>query len=196
MSRRALWIFAAVVAVMPAAYSSAQTTALPAGLTVIEGREPDSGSAYTRLTLSAEGAQAAPAESPALTIECFEVKAKRKVGIYVDFGGVDRTFHAPAKPDPITHFPPSNPSVRLKLTFEGYKPFKDSWEMMPSGEYRYRSPGLESPNLDQPSLFLWYMYAVPVVHVSFADGKESGKTAEFHTSGLIAEMRKRSLCNP
>ena len=193
MNWPALWMFAAMIAVPPARPWQAQTPIMLPVLTVIEGRDADSAIAYTRITLSAEQAQTV-ADSPALTVECAEEKSGRKVDLYVDLGGAERTFHAPAKPDPVTHFKPSNPSVRLILTFEGYKPFKRSWEMMPSGEYRYRPPGADSPNLDSVSFFLMYMYSVPVLHISFADPRLGNKTAEFHTAGLSAEMKKRSLC--
>ena len=164
-------------------------------LTVITGGDPDSSISYVRVILPAERAEAV-SDSPALTVECLEINSKKRMDIYLDFGGADRSFHPPAKPDPVTHFPPSNPSVRLKLVFEGYKPFNRTWEVMPSGEYRYRQPGIGSPNLDGVQFFLLYMYSVPVMHVSFTDPKASAKTAEFHTSGLMAEMRKQSLCMP
>jgi hypothetical protein len=194
MIRRALLILAAMVGALPAAHACAQT-ATASGLAVIEGQDADSGITYACITLAAEQASAV-ADSPALTVQCSQLNSRRKIDLYFDFGRVDRTFHTPEKPDPVTHFLPRNPNVRLRLTFEGYKPFNRTWEVMPWGEYRFRQPGVESPNLDTVQFFLAYMYSVPVLHVAFSDGKASGKSAEFHTSGLIAEMKKNRLCNP
>jgi hypothetical protein len=174
--------------------SFAQTATAP-GLAIIEGQDADSGLMYARITLPAEQASGA-ADSPALTVQCSQLNSRKKIDLYFDFGGVDRSFHAPEKPDPVTHLLPANPSVRLRLTFEGYKPFNRTWEVMPWGEYRYRQPGVNSPNLDTVQFFLAYMYSVPVLHMTFTEKKASGKTAEFHTSGLIAEMKKNHLCNP
>lgn len=62
------------------------------------------------------------------------------------------------------------------------------------GEYHYRPPGLGSANMEPVPFFLQYMYAVPVLRVSYRDGKNGETLAEFHTAGLMDVVRKTQMC--
>jgi hypothetical protein len=165
-------------------------------LAVKEGQDAGSEIAYVRISLFGENSGGVSAARPALTVECIEKKGKRRVGLYVDFGDADHSFHPPPERDRLTHFLPHNPSVRLTLAFKDYKSFKLAWEVMPTHEYKYRAPGLGNPNLEEVSSVLRFMSLVPVVRVSYADQKVSEQSAEFNTAGLIAEMNRTALCKP
>jgi hypothetical protein len=198
--RAASCLFAAVAPLLAVISCRGQEASRNGMLQAIKGRDETSGIAYVRISLLAEDPREAAAASgsarPALTIECSETNARRRVDLYFDLGDADRAFHAPVPPDPVTHFLPQNPNVRLSLAFEGYKPFKRIWEVMPTHEYKYRVPGLASSNLEDVSFFLRYMYSVPVLRVSYADRKVNDRVVEFHTSRLIEEVNRTALCHP
>jgi hypothetical protein len=177
-----------------------QTLPPATGLSQTEGADAGSGIRWIRIAQAADKRAAATGsasdDGPRLTVQCSELSQKRRVDLYVDFGGADRTFHAPPLPDPVTHFPPHNPSASLKMDFPGYRAFKRNWEAMPSGEYRYRLPSFDSGNMEPVSFFLQCLSSVPDVRVSFADRKAAAKEAEFRTAALMNAVHMAPLCQP
>ena len=83
------------------------------------------------------------------------------------------------------------------MNFEGYtrwKPLTRAWEPDPSGELRYRNPGMHSPNLDTPRSFLVYLNALPALRIGYADGRAGAVV--FQTRALLDELAKTSICQP
>lgn len=173
----------------------------------LHGTHADSGSEYLRLLLTAEpGSTVAPSipdprVSPTFTLECTQLKTRRTVSLYANFGGIaDLSFPVPFRPTQDNPFPPRNATVPLTMVFEGYiksKPFKRDWEALPNGNYRYRNPGMGSSNLDDPRFFLQYLNSLPTLHVTIAR-PDPGKPGElfFHTTALLQEASRSPLCQP
>ena len=186
-----------LIVALPALPCAAQRKQLDAKLALIEGRDAASGTEYaTFLLADTQSVQGAAQEtSPTLRIECVSDRGKRKMDMYVDFGLSERVpFHPPFRKDANSPFPPSNPTVELVMSFRGYKPMKPlrrSWEALPGGEYRYRTPGRASHNMEDIDFFLAYMLAAPAVRVELARG---GSAAEFDTSSLVPAVQQATLC--
>jgi hypothetical protein len=141
-------------------------------------------------------------QAPARFImECTEIKARRDLAWLVNFGGVAGVnFIPPFRPTPAEPFPPRNPSANLKMTFEGYmkwKPYVRSWEVLPSGELRYRNPGLESSNMDGPRFFLQYLNSFPGLRIGYAR-PAAGNPPDllFQTRPMLDELQKNPACQP
>ena len=181
--------------------SAPQPLTIAPNLTRLEGVDAASGIHYVRLMLylpSVEGSTDAP---PRFTMECTENKGKRDLAWLVSFGAVSNIYFAsPFRPPPQDPFPPRYPSANLRMTFEGYtkwKPYVRSWEILPSGELRYRNPGIESPNMDGPRFFLQYLNSLPGLRIGYAK-PAPGNSAElfFQTRPLLDEFSKTPVCQP
>lgn len=205
---RMLLIFVLLFHLLPLVFAddSARPVSLSANLFRVDGIHPASRTEYIRLLATAEPLSATvaavapdPKVLPTFTIECTQLKNKRTLSLYVNFGGVaDLAFPEPFHPTDTDLFPPRNPTLPIALIFEGYiksKPFKRGWEQLPNGNYRYRNPGMGSGNLDDPRFFLDYLHSLPTLHV-IALKPETGKPAElyFHTVALLAEVDSAALC--
>lgn len=167
----------------------------------LEGTDTESGIHYIRLSLSLAVLRGSTETPPRFTMECTDNHGKRGLAWFVSFGGVQSTgFIPPFRPTPQEPFPPRNPSVNLKMTFEGYtkwKPYTRSWEVLPSGELRYRNPGIDSPNLDEPRFFLQYLNSLPGLRVAYAKrSPEDPPDVFFATRPLLDELRRIPVCQP
>ena len=167
----------------------------------LEGVDAVSRIHYVRLLLSLPAPQGSTKPPPRFTMECTEKKGKRSLAWLVSFGGIaDVGFTRPFQPTPQERFPPTNPSANLKLTFEGYtkwKPYTRSWEVLPSGELKYRNPGIDSPNLDGPRFFLKYLGSLPGLRIGYAKpAPESPPELFFRTQPLLDELNKTPVCQP
>jgi hypothetical protein len=163
----------------------------------VEGVDAESGIQYVLLTVlgSATADGKAP---PRLTLACSESGGKRELGWLVTFGGVEPTgFTPPARAIPGRPKPKKNPDVKLTMDFEGWKDLTRIWEVLPSGELRYRNPGLHSPNMESPRVFAMYLNSLPELRIGYASGTGSGTAEEvFATRPLIDEMAKTPACQP
>jgi hypothetical protein len=207
MINSASFVTRALVLALLVSFCAAQEPSLPQpeviapNLSRLEGVDAGSGIHYVRLILSlppVENSTQAPAR---FIMECTEVKAKRDLAWLVSFGGIaDVNFIPPFRPTEAERFPPRNPSANLRMTFEGYmkwKPYVRSWEVLPSGELRYRNPGLESPNMDGPRFFLPYLNSLPGLRIGYAK-PSVGEPAEFlfQTRTMLDELKKNPVCQP
>jgi hypothetical protein len=168
-------------------------------LKVLEGIDHPSGIHYARLYLSLPHVADSTAVPPRFTLECTETRGHRDQSWYVSFGGVEQSgFTAPFRPKSPQDFPPTYPSVNLKMTFEGYmkwKPYVESWEALPSGELHYRNPSLQSPNMDSPRHFLQYLNSLPGLRIGYAKRSPTNpQELQFQLRPLLDEMRKISIC--
>ncbi|MGB6686435.1 MAG: hypothetical protein WBE76_01185 [Terracidiphilus sp.] len=165
----------------------------------LEGTDAGSGVHYVRLFLSLPKEPNATEVAPRFTIECTENKKKREMAWFVSFGGVeDFAFTPPFRPTQTDLFPPRYPSANLKMVFVGYttsKPFARAWAVLPSGELKYRNPGMESPNMESPRYFLQFLNSLPGFRISYAKPKK-GEARElfFATQPLLDEIRKTAIC--
>jgi hypothetical protein len=167
----------------------------------LEGVDVASGVHYVRLILYLPSGGGSIDPPPRFVMECTENKGKRDLAWFVSFGGVSNVYFTPPfRPTPQEPFPPRNPSANLKMTFEGYakwKPYIRSWEILSSGELRYRNPGIESPNMDSPRFFLQYLHALPGLRIGYAK-PVPGNPPDllFQTRPLLDELNKTPVCLP
>jgi hypothetical protein len=181
--------------------SAPQPVTVAPNLMRLEGVDAGSGIHYVRLLLYLRSAEASTDAPPRFTMECTENKGKRDLAWSISFGNVkDIYFTAPFRPTPQERFPPRNPSANLKMTFEGYtkwKPLTRSWEVLPSGELRYRNPGIDSPNLDGPRFFLQYLNSLPGLRIGYArPAPGTPPDLVFQTRPLLNELIKTPACQP
>lgn len=183
---------------------SSQLARLAPGLFSLHGKDASSGTEYVRLLLLEEAnssPEATPQGSPTFTIECTQLRNRRELHFYVNFGGVeDVAFAPPFKPTQTELFPPVYPTVAFKMTFEGYirsKPFKRAWEQLPNGNYKYRNPGGDSFNLDGPRYFMQWLNSLPGLCVAQLKPVR-GEPAEvfFQTKPLLEVVSLHPLCQP
>lgn len=172
-----------------------------AGLLRLEGADPGSGIHYVKLLLSLPMRDGATSAAPRFTVECSDVKGKHEMNWFVSFGGVESVaFEPPFHPTDKDLFPPRYPNLNLRMTFEGYtksKPFVRSWTELPTGELRYRNPGMDSPNMESSRKFLEFLTALPELHIGHAKGrKEAEDEVVFQTRGLLVELRNAPICEP
>jgi hypothetical protein len=174
-----------------------------ANLMRLAGVDPGSGVQYVRLLLSLQQDTASDGAPPRFTVECSVNRGKRDLAWFVTFGGVDSyAFEPPFHATQTDLFPPRYPSVNLKMIFEGYtksKPFVRSWSLLPSGELRYRNPGLDSPNMESARFFMQFLTALPGLRLRYAKpAKGEGREREllFQTEPLLEEIKRSPECNP
>lgn len=170
-------------------------------LSRLEGVDASSGIHYVRLILSLPTGEKSNQAPPRFIMECTESKGKRDLAWFVSFGGVAGVnFKPPFRPTQAELFPPRNPSANLRMTFEGYmkwKPYVRSWEVLPSGELRYRNPGLESPNMDGPRFFLPYLNSLPGLRIGYAKRSVADPPdLLFQTRTMLDELKKNPACQP
>ena len=167
----------------------------------LEGVDAVTGIHYIRLLLSLPAQEGSTNAPPRFTMECTDNRGKHDLIWFVSFGGVAGAGFTPSfQPAPHEPSPPPNPSANLKMTFEGYtkwKPFVRSWEVLPSGELKYRNPGIHSPNLDGPRFFLRYLSSLPGLRIGYAKpAPESPQELFFPTQPLLDELNKTTVCQP
>jgi hypothetical protein len=166
-----------------------------------EGTDAGSGVHYVRLVLSLSEGPAQRDAPPRFTVECIDNKGKHDLRWLVSFGGVASSeFQPPFHATQTDLFPPQYPSVNLKMMFEGYtrsKPFNRSWTLLPSGELRYRNPGLDSSNMESARYFLQFLIALPDLRLSYAKpSKGTPREIFFQTQPLLDELKKSPICRP
>jgi hypothetical protein len=170
--------------------------AIPASkVSRVEGLDAESGIRY--VLLSVVGSAAADGKAPPrLTLACSEESGKRELGWLVTFGGVGPTgFTPPVRVIKGKPKPPKNPDVKLTMDFEGWKALTRSWEVLPSGELRYRNPGMHSPNMESPRVFAVYLSSLPELRIGYASGTGSEAAEEvFATQPLLDAMAKTPEC--
>jgi len=173
-----------------------------ANLMRLEGVDPGSGVQYVRLLLSLpQDPSSSAAPPPRFTVECSVNHGKRALAWFVSFGGVEGyAFEPPFHPTQSDLFPPQYPSVNLKMSFEGYtksKPFARSWSVLPSGELRYRNPGLDSPNMESARYFMQFLAALPGLRLRYAKPAKGGEPELFfQTQPLLEEVKRSPQCSP
>jgi hypothetical protein len=166
----------------------------------LEGVDPADGH-YLRLILL-QSADASPADVPPwLAFECVEKDSKRDLRLLVSFGGVtDMSFIPAFHPTSGAPFEPNPINVNLKMRFVGYvnwKPYVESWRLLPNGELRYRNTGFSSPNMESIQFFLKMLNSLPglrIVHQSHVPN-DPGEVF-FQTQPLLDEFKKTPMCNP
>jgi hypothetical protein len=207
MSDSASLVTGALVLALLVNLCAAQEPSLPQpvliapNLSRLEGVDAGSGIHYVRLILSLSPVEDSTQAPARFIMECTEIEARRDLTWLVSFGGVAGVnFTPPFRPTQAEPFPPRNPSANLRMTFEGYmnwKPYVRSWEALPSGELRYRNPGLESPNLDGPRFFLPYLKSLPGLRIGYAK-RSAGDPPDllFQTRTMLDELQKNPACQP
>lgn len=165
----------------------------------LEGTDPGSGIHYVRLMLSLPLEPGGATAPPRFTVECTQKAGSHDISFFVSFGGVsDTAFTPPFRPTREERFPPANPTVQLTMTFEGYmkwKPLTRAWELLPSGELRYRNPATESPNLEAPRSYLPYMRSLPGLRIRYAHSSAGSPQAVFfQLRPLLDEIAKTPAC--
>jgi len=190
------WSEPAASAQQPVVAAAGGAMAGPKALRV-EGVDAESGIRYVLLSVLGSG-KAEGKAPPRLTLACREDGGKRDLDWLVTFGGVAPTgFTPPVRKIPGKPKPPKNPDVKLTMNFEEWKVLTRTWEVLPSGELRYRNPGLHSPNMESPRVFAMYLNSLPGLRIRYASGAGS-ETAEevFATRPLMEEMAKTPACQP
>lgn len=169
--------------------------ALGGKLMRVEGVDAASGIQYVRFSVLGPVAQEGKAP-PRFTLECTESGGKRGVNFLVTFGGVGPTsFTPPVHVEKGKPKPPKNPDVKLTMDFGGWNPMTRTWELLPSGELRYRNPGMHSPNMESPRVFVYYLSSLPELHVGYAAGQSAAaRDAVFAIKPILDEMAKTPLC--
>jgi hypothetical protein len=159
-----------------------------------------SGIHYIRLSLSLpSAAHPDTASPPRFTVECRDHDGKNDMLWFVSFGGAEDTGYLPPfHPVPGDLFPPRYSSIKLTMSFEGYmktKPVTRDWSLLPSGELRYRNPGIDSPNMEPPRSYLASLNSLPGLRIGYAK-HENGAPAEvlFPTRPLLDELKKTPAC--
>jgi hypothetical protein len=181
--------------------SPPQPEVIAPNLSRLEGVDAGSGIHYVRLILSLPPIETSNQAPPRFIMECTEIKGKRDLAWFVSFGGVAGVnFTPPFRSTQAEPFPPRNPSANLRMTFEGYmkwKPYVRFWEVLPSGELRYRNPGLESSNMDGTRFFLQYLNSLPGLRIGYAR-PAAGNPPDllFQTRPMLDELKKISACPP
>jgi hypothetical protein len=178
-----------------------QAVSVGPNLMRLEGMDSGFGIHFVRLLLSLPVVAGSSQTPPRFTMECTENRGKRDLAWFVSFGGVDDINYVPPfRPSNGNLFPLQNPSANLKMTFEGYtkwKPYTRVWEVLPSGELRYRNPGIGSPNMNGPRFFLQYLNVLSGLRIRLAKSV-AGSPPElfFETRPLLDELNKTPACNP
>jgi hypothetical protein len=172
-----------------------------ANLLRLEGTDTKSGIHYVRIFLSLPPAAGQTTAPPRFTVECSEVKGKHDMSWFMSFGGIDRyAFEPPFHATKDDLFAPIYPNVNLKMSFSGYtrsKPYVRAWAALPSGELRYRNPGMDSPNMESARYFLQFLVALPGFSIGHARSrKEPPDDIVFQTQPLLDELRKTPVCQP
>lgn len=181
--------------------ASPEPVAGAANIFRMDGVDAETGIHYVRLML-VNGAAGENGSAPArFTVECTQDGGKKNISWLVTFGSVGWTgFVAPFRPTPQRPVRPNYPDAKLKMGFEGYmkwKPVARSWEMLPSGEWRYRNPGMHSPNMENLRYYLTYLNSLPTLRIGFAQPQAAGPQEEvFQTRPLLDEMAKIPACQP
>lgn len=165
----------------------------------IEGTDPVTGTEYTRILLPGQLISTSTltpvdfAGPPTLIAQCTrQSSGKQGFELFLSFGdATDLGFHPPVEPSP-TH--PRPQRVSLTLDFSGYTHLdgvKRQWEDLrePNGILRYNAPGFHSSNIDDASVILRYLVALPELRLTQAD-----RSAAFNTSPLLTEIRSAPLC--
>jgi hypothetical protein len=149
----------------------------PAGenLLRLEGTDSGSGIHYLKfillLRLPGTPVNATPDTLPRFTMECRELAGKHSLHWLLRFNGSpDFDFQPPILATKEQPLPPKNPTVDLKMRFEGYirsQEFKRQWELLPTGELHYRNSGFYSANLDDPRYFLRWLASLPNLRIGY-----------------------------
>jgi hypothetical protein len=170
----------------------------------LEGTDPVSGIHYTRLisllqTNDAPGVQAE--NMPRFTMECRNQNGKQSMHWLVRFdGSPDFSFQRPIVSTNADPNPAPNPSVMLKMRFEGYiksEEFKRQWEVLPTGELHYRNSGMGSSNMDDARHFMQWLNSLPSIRLSYAKarpGMSGPKELFFPLKPLLDVARKTHFC--
>ena len=200
------WLLFAFVATSTMLFAQRDATIQPeAGKPIlqrVEATDLESGIHYVRLLLSLRtNEDAAQTAQPRFTVECQDIKGKREMLWFVSFGGVeDPGFVPPFRATQANPYPPHYPGVNLKMTFEGYiksNPFTRSWSLLPSGQFRYRNGGADSPNMESARWFLRFLSSLPGLRIVPAKPLK-GDPGEifFPTQPLLDELKKVPICSP
>ncbi|MGO9338819.1 MAG: hypothetical protein ACLPY1_15065 [Terracidiphilus sp.] len=177
-----------------------QPLAVAPNLFRIEGVDPADGH-YIRLILLQTAYTPPAAFPPWLAFECVEKDAKRDLRLFVSFGGIsDMSFIPAFHPTPTSPFEPNATNVNLKMNFVGYikwKPYVESWRLVPNGELRYRNTGFSSPNMESVQFILKMLNSLPGLHIVHEShvANDPGEVF-FQTQPLLDELKKTPMCNP
>lgn len=184
----------------PSAPKPAKDTLRASNIVRRHGTDSDSSIEWMRLILNGTVATGAAGESgpPLLIAQCTKrPNGQFRFEMFASFGdATDLAFYPPWKPkSPQDLFPPATQKVTLTMDFLGYthvKPLRRQWEVPVEtpGLYRFNSPGRTSSNLEDIGYDLRYMLALPTLRLSGI----AGRTAEFMTTPLLAEIRNEPLC--
>jgi len=142
---------------------------------------------------------------PRFTLECREQGGKRTLHWLVRFSGSgDFAFQPPPVALTPQGFPRTYPSTQLKMRFEGYTrsgEFKRQWEILPTGEFHYRNPGVGSANLDDTRYFMTWLSSLPDLRIGYTRPPEnlppgSAKELVFPLKPLLDATKKAEFCQP
>jgi hypothetical protein len=168
----------------------------------LEGTDPLTHIHYIKLIALLRPSPDLPTASlPRFTFECRELAGKRSLHWLVRLtGSPDFAFQPPPQAPSSGTFPVEYPNATLKMRFEGYiksQDFKRQWEILPTGEFHYRNPGMNSSNLDDPRHFLPWLASLPGLRIGPAK-PVSGQPADllFPLQPLLALVKSTDFCPP
>jgi len=190
---------------IPTPLQTRQPEAAGENLLRLEGTDHGSGIHYQKLILllnSPDTADSAtPGTQPRFTMECREKAGKRSLHWLVRFeGSPDFSFQPPDEATSADPMRKPNPTVTLKMRFEGYmrsEEFKRQWERLPTGELHYRNSGFGSANLDGPRHFMQWLTGLPNLRIGYAKPTPGqSKELVFPTQPMLALMKSSNFCEP
>lgn len=171
----------------------------------LEGTDSESGIHYRKFILllrsSDTPVNATSDTLPRFTMECREQAGKHSLHWLLRFDGSPNfDFQPPIVATKERPLPPKNPTVDLKMRFEGYmrsQEFKRQWELLPTGELHYRNSGFRSANLDDPRYFLRWLTSLPNLRIGYAKpASDRSKELIFPLQPLLDQIKKANFCEP
>jgi hypothetical protein len=175
-----------------------------AGVVVSSGTDAGSGIAYTFVSLAGKRIGAATADSgaPRLTAQCTRAAdGKMRFELLADTGDVAELKYVP--PWKATKENPDRPSLgqpTVKMEFLGYtkmKPMKRQWIGIKGlmGEWQYATPGFRSPNLEDETVILRYILALPTMRLTLPSITGTGDVVvEFATGDWLKRVKGEAMC--
>lgn len=143
-----------------------------------------------------------PATPPRLTAQCTkDTKGKQRFELLADAGGVGELRYVPPfKPSGSRLYAPDLPKAIVVMEFLGYrkeKPVKRQWtgiDGLPD-EWKYATPGLWSANMEDVTLYLQYLRALPTLRLTLPGGSgQKPIVVEFETADWQKRVKAEPMC--
>jgi hypothetical protein len=160
----------------------------------LNGLDGATGITYRLLSVPGKG----PNGTPELAAQCTKTaEGKMRFELLVNPGGAaeELAFYAPWSAKEGGVFAPSRPKTNVTMEFLGYvqeKPVKRQWVMLehPAGWMEYNTPSGGSSNMEDISLYLRYLLALPVLRLS----TPSLPAISFDTTALLQAVKAEPVC--